>query len=837
MEQIKLPWPEWQIVETLGRGAFGEVYRAKREDYGETFYAAVKVVRIPGEESEIRELEDTGIGAKSYLGNMVNDLVGEIALMHRLKGASHIVSIEDYKIIEKEEGVGWTLYIRMELLTNLNEYKREHPLSEEEVIKLGCHMCDALEMCQKEKIVHRDIKPSNVFVSKFGDFKLGDFGISRHLGDSMSGFSSRKGTGSYMAPEIYRGENYDFTVDIYSLGIMLFQLANEGRLPFLPPAGQEVLLSDTEAALERRLSGEDIPDPSKGGRALGDIIRKACNIDPRKRYQMPSEMKKDLLNCGSCRDEKKSNEQKTVSEEDLTVVIQNKKPKLGTYSEDTEEKTEKSSRSSGKKGFIIAAVLLAGAAAVGGSILLKGSNRQPGKTNPPVSQEKNEASTEMEKTGSMAVELTKNDPDITEIFANYFQLLQSKNVKELMKVTKGMSEESFQSIKYLMVEDYQNIETYSVEGPKKDSRICYVLYEKKIAGINTSLPCLVLFYLKPGDGTLKITGKISASEAEYINQVSGSDAVAELKNNMVEKRQKALDADKDLQEIQKYLTGETEGKQVTVNTGGNGLRIRKAPVDGEVITKIADGLTALQIVRLSNDWSMIQYEETVGFAAAEYLSEKVKNSGEDSNPAASNAATGSGTSSSKKKKKKKNKNEDEIEISFEEESEAEENNDENVELGDGDGAELILEEEIGVTTSADYNSGGEPMSEGQGESESCSEISEDEISDGNREDAETSDDMLDEIKQSEGDGMREDDAALDEDGTASDENELAEDMEMPPSDAGTVSSGAEATPSNVKAVPSNEGAVSSDEGAVSSDAGTVSHEEGAAEENLMEDEW
>ena len=70
------------------------------------------------------------------------------------------------------------------------------------------------------------MKPENIFVSRFGDFKLGDFGIAREQAHTMSNMS-KKGTYSYMAPEIYKGEKYDSSIDIYSLGIVLYKLMNQ----------------------------------------------------------------------------------------------------------------------------------------------------------------------------------------------------------------------------------------------------------------------------------------------------------------------------------------------------------------------------------------------------------------------------------------------------------------------------------------------------------------------------------------------------------------------------------------------------------------------------------
>ena len=294
----QLPWPEWKIEGLLGRGGFGDVYRIRREEYGNVSLAALKVVRIPADESEIQELEANGISVGSYYKGMISDLLKEISLMESLKAATNVVTIDDYKIIEKKDSVGWVLFIRMELLTNLNVYRKSHVMSVKEVVKLGFDICSALEACQKKGIVHRDIKPSNILVSEFGDFKLGDFGISRNLTHTMSGLS-RKGTELYMAPEVYRGNKYNATVDIYSLGLVLYSLLNHGRLPFFPRVPAEVTKNDSINAFSKRMRGEVFPDPDEGGREIGDVLRKACHIDPKMRYQSAAEFKGALINCQS----------------------------------------------------------------------------------------------------------------------------------------------------------------------------------------------------------------------------------------------------------------------------------------------------------------------------------------------------------------------------------------------------------------------------------------------------------------------------------------------------------------------------------------------------------
>lgn len=190
----------------------------------------------------------------------------------------------------------------------------EHPMSRDQVIKLGTDMCRALEYCQKQNIIHRDIKPENIFVSKSGDFKLGDFGIARTAEKTMSGLS-RKGTYSYMAPEVYRGEEYGASVDIYSLGIVLYRLLNKNRTPFLPDYPQPITHGDRENAIARRIAGERMSLPIDARDKLGEIILKACAYEPHERYSTPKQMRMELEAVSS------NNGLQETEEEERTVLL------------------------------------------------------------------------------------------------------------------------------------------------------------------------------------------------------------------------------------------------------------------------------------------------------------------------------------------------------------------------------------------------------------------------------------------------------------------------------------------------------------------------------------
>lgn len=289
-------WPEWQIVRRIGSGSFGVVYEAIRQEHHVESRAAVKVISIPQNVSEIDSLRSEGLtldATRTYLQGVVNDFVSEIQLMESLKGVQNIVNVEDYKVIEKTNEIGWDIYIRMELLTPLNSYISGRILNEQEVIKLGCDICTALEFCAKRNIIHRDIKPENIFVNDFGDFKLGDFGIARKL-ENVTGGLSQKGTYNYMAPEIERGKDYNATVDVYSLGLVLYRFLNKNRLPFLNTEKQLMNPNERMAAIRRRMNGERLPAPCDASPHMAQIILCACEFDPNKRFASATAMKNAL---------------------------------------------------------------------------------------------------------------------------------------------------------------------------------------------------------------------------------------------------------------------------------------------------------------------------------------------------------------------------------------------------------------------------------------------------------------------------------------------------------------------------------------------------------------
>lgn len=296
MYDVKKVWPKWNIVKTIGEGSFGKVFEIARNEYGIEEHSALKVISIPQSESEIQSLKNDGMtdsDTTEYFKGIVNDFVQEIQLMTRLKGSTNVVGYEDFAVIEKNESIGFEILIRMELLTALPNYLRENHFRVYDVIRLGIDMCKALEVCREYNIVHRDIKPDNIFISSKGEFKLGDFGVARTIEKTMAGLS-RKGTYSYMAPEIYNGNEYGFEADIYSLGIVLYKLVNNNRDPFLPQYPAVVKYNDKMEAMVKRIQGLELPKPVNADENLARIIFKACAHNPNDRYSHPKDFRLEL---------------------------------------------------------------------------------------------------------------------------------------------------------------------------------------------------------------------------------------------------------------------------------------------------------------------------------------------------------------------------------------------------------------------------------------------------------------------------------------------------------------------------------------------------------------
>jgi serine/threonine protein kinase len=289
-------WGFWRVEELINQGSGFEVYKAYKEEWGKRYTSTVKLMSFSIGKSDIKEAQDIGIDAAAmpeYFKSMVGSILNEIELMYKLRGNGNIIIYEDHAIYQKKGDLGWDVLIRTEFLQTLPDFLIGRELGRSEVAKLGIDICKALEACGREGIIHRDIKDSSIYVSNKGEFKLGSFNLAK---EPLKGgrMAIAQFNPLYMAPELYKEQSYDSSVDIYSLGIVMYKLLNKGRLPFLPLPPDNITVDATESSITCRMAGEELSLPVDAGGNLGAIILKACSYDKKDRFKSPYEFRQKL---------------------------------------------------------------------------------------------------------------------------------------------------------------------------------------------------------------------------------------------------------------------------------------------------------------------------------------------------------------------------------------------------------------------------------------------------------------------------------------------------------------------------------------------------------------
>ena len=288
---------DWEIVRRIGTGANGSVYELKKSLFGMTQVSAMKVIRVtpdPGMDGLLRSMGQDEAAIRTNHEDMLRGVIREIQTMIALADHPNVVRCEDYAVYQILGTETWEIQIRMELLESLEaRLIRTHaPMDEAEAIRVGCDVLAALSMCEEQGVLHRDVKPANIFVDKLGNYKLGDFGSARR--DNGTAMTQKAGTELYMAPEVMQGNHYDCRADLYSLGLVLYQLVNGNRLPFYPEPGR-ITRQTMEDAWVRRMRGEEMPPPESASPALYEILRKACAFAPADRFTSAREMRSALI--------------------------------------------------------------------------------------------------------------------------------------------------------------------------------------------------------------------------------------------------------------------------------------------------------------------------------------------------------------------------------------------------------------------------------------------------------------------------------------------------------------------------------------------------------------
>jgi serine/threonine protein kinase len=263
----------YQIVQKLGAGAFGTVYKAKDKVLGRM--VAIKTIRLEG-------LAAAGASLDELLERFTREAQVSAQIKH-----PNIVTVYD---IATADGL---TYLAMEFLdgVGLDKVIAGGRLSLERAASMAAQVADALDFAHKNNIVHRDIKPANIMIEAGDRVKVTDFGIAKVInsGEHLTMTGSLLGTPSYMSPEQARGGDIDGRSDLFSVGCVLYEML----------AGQKAFRGESITALIFKIITEEPPpiqalDPSIPEEMIR-ILSKALSKAPETRYQSGRELADDLL--------------------------------------------------------------------------------------------------------------------------------------------------------------------------------------------------------------------------------------------------------------------------------------------------------------------------------------------------------------------------------------------------------------------------------------------------------------------------------------------------------------------------------------------------------------
>jgi len=264
VERLAELFPSLQIIELIGAGGMGAVYKARQE--GLDRVVAIKI--LP---------EEFGHDVKFALR-----FTREARTLAKLNHPNIVAMYEFGNVAD-------TYYFLMEYVegSTLRDVVKSRELAPEHALAIVPYLCDALQYAHDKGVVHRDIKPENILMSVDGSVKIADFGLSRILGNESQQYSLTAthqvmGTPRYMAPEQLEGtHSVDHRADIYSLGVVIYEMLT-GELPigrFAAPSAKVEI---------------DV--------RLDDVVLRTLEKEPQRRYQRASQIKSDVQSITSSND-------------------------------------------------------------------------------------------------------------------------------------------------------------------------------------------------------------------------------------------------------------------------------------------------------------------------------------------------------------------------------------------------------------------------------------------------------------------------------------------------------------------------------------------------------
>lgn len=255
---------------------------AMRENSDEKYI--VKIIRVPASQKQLDALLLTGAypdaaAATEYFKEQADDIVREAELLKQLSRLEGFLSYDNWQIVPMEgSDLGYEVYLVGSYRRTLEKHMTRTTMTHLGAVNLGLDLCAALSICRRAGFIHVDLKPSNVFLTGQREYRIGDLGFAKLSALKYTSLPS-KYCSSYTPPELHDPLcTLNPTADIYAVGMILYRIYNNGVLPF-----------------EGKAPATALPAPMNADYEMAEIILKACDPNPRKRWQTPIEMGQALV--------------------------------------------------------------------------------------------------------------------------------------------------------------------------------------------------------------------------------------------------------------------------------------------------------------------------------------------------------------------------------------------------------------------------------------------------------------------------------------------------------------------------------------------------------------